>query len=172
MGGPAPICHSLRLALGGFVVYSMEPDIGPAFVQLEPSALDRVLDPCAELRAAALQRVEEERIDSLDVDPAVLNGFDAGGELDELVRCGFRVGEGTIGGELHEPALARFVLGKMLIMIDPLPPLRIALHLLQALADDPRLQLFRSRSVDVRHLERLLPQQEDVCSGMFHLTYA
>lgn len=26
--------------------------------------------------------------------------------------------------------------------------------------------MFRSRSVDVRHLERLLPQQEEVCSGM------
>ena len=30
--------------------------------------------------------------------------------------------------------------------------------------------VFRSRSVDVRDLERLLPQRKDVCSGMFHLT--
>ncbi|MGY8662709.1 hypothetical protein Q3C01_10105 [Bradyrhizobium sp. UFLA05-109] len=66
-------------------------------MQLEPSALDRVLDPCAELRAAAFQRVEEKGIDFLYVDPAVLNDFDAGGELDELARCGFRVSEGTFG---------------------------------------------------------------------------
>jgi hypothetical protein len=35
------------------------------------------------------------------MDTAILNGLDAGGELDELAGRGFRVGEGTFGGELH-----------------------------------------------------------------------
>ncbi|MGY8677116.1 hypothetical protein Q2941_04790 [Bradyrhizobium sp. UFLA05-153] len=53
-------------------------------MQLEPAALDRVFDAGAELRPAGLQRVEERRVDLLDMDAAVLDGFDAGGELDQL----------------------------------------------------------------------------------------
>ncbi len=44
------------------------------------------------------------RVDLLDMYAAVLDGFDAGGELDELARCGFRVREGTFGGELQAGA--------------------------------------------------------------------
>ena len=69
-------------------------------MQLEPAALNRHLDPRAELLTTGLKCVEERRVDLLDMDAAVLDGFDAGGELDELARCGFRVGEGTFGGEL------------------------------------------------------------------------
>ncbi|MGV7216044.1 hypothetical protein [Bradyrhizobium sp. UFLA05-112] len=38
---------------------------------------------------------------ALSVYATVLYGLDADGQLDELARCSFRVGEGTFGGELH-----------------------------------------------------------------------
>ncbi|MGY8684442.1 hypothetical protein Q2941_42835, partial [Bradyrhizobium sp. UFLA05-153] len=76
-------------------------------MQLEPTALDRPLDAGAELLAGGFELVEERRIDLLDTDASVLHGLDASGDLDELARCGFRVGVGTFGGELHKPALAR-----------------------------------------------------------------
>ncbi|MGY8664185.1 hypothetical protein Q3C01_17725 [Bradyrhizobium sp. UFLA05-109] len=53
-------------------------------MKLEPAALDRKLDAGADLRAAGLQGVEERRVDLLDTDAAVLDGFDASGKLDEL----------------------------------------------------------------------------------------
>ena len=51
-------------------------------MQLEPSALDRHLDADAESLAAGLERVEERRVDLLDMDASVLDRFDAGGDLD------------------------------------------------------------------------------------------
>src|SRR5262249_5166452 len=86
-----------------------EPHIGPALGYLQPAAFDRVLDPCAELLAAGFELVEKRRVDLLDMDAAVLDGFDAGGQFDELARCGFRIGEGTFGGELHAADAPRWL---------------------------------------------------------------
>ena len=65
-------------------------------VQPEPAAFDRVLDAGAELLAAGFGRgrVEERRVDLLNVDAAVLHSLDADGEFDQLTGCGFRLGKG------------------------------------------------------------------------------
>ncbi|MGY8684062.1 hypothetical protein Q2941_40830 [Bradyrhizobium sp. UFLA05-153] len=38
-----------------------------------------------------------------------MDGFDAGDELDEIARCGFRVGEGTLGSELQAADAPRWL---------------------------------------------------------------
>ena len=84
------------LSVGWFCL--QKPHIGPALVQLEPAALDCVLDPGPELGPAGVERVQERRVDLLDMDAAVLDRLNAAGDLDQLARCGFGVGEGTFGG--------------------------------------------------------------------------
>jgi hypothetical protein len=58
--------------------------------------LDRVSDAGAELRTARVASGlrEERAVDLLDVD-AVVDRLNTGGELKELARSGFRVGEGA-----------------------------------------------------------------------------
>ncbi|MGY8678616.1 hypothetical protein [Bradyrhizobium sp. CCGUVB23] len=41
-----------------------------------------MIDAGAKLFAAGLQRIEERGVDLLDMNAAVLDGFDAGGDLD------------------------------------------------------------------------------------------
>ncbi|WP_342741117.1 hypothetical protein [Bradyrhizobium sp. B117] len=66
-------------------VFALEQaNIGSALVHFEPTLLDGVLDACAELRPGGLERVEERRVELLDVDAAVLDGGNAGGELISL----------------------------------------------------------------------------------------
>ena len=61
----------------------------------------------AEIIAAAASR-QERRVRPLDVNPAVLHGFDAVRDLDDLARGGIGIGEGTIGSELFHAALSLF----------------------------------------------------------------
>lgn len=61
-----------------------EPHVSAALVQLKPAALDRHLDACSELRAAAAVLVHEQPVDLFDMDAAVLDGVDGGGELNQL----------------------------------------------------------------------------------------
>ncbi|MCK1324699.1 hypothetical protein [Bradyrhizobium sp. 156] len=71
-------------------------------MKIEPALLDRVSEASAELAAAATQREHERRVDLLDVDAAVLDRLDAGGEL---AGSGFRIGEQAIGCKLHAATL-------------------------------------------------------------------
>ena len=71
-----------------------------ALMQIEPAVLNGVFDPGTELWPTGLERVEERRVDLLDVDAAVLNRLDARGELDQLAGLGLRVGKGRSAEKL------------------------------------------------------------------------
>jgi len=59
-----------------------EFQIGPALMQPAPAECDGALDPGAEVVATAAGR-EKRRVDSLDVNAAILRGFDAVRGLDK-----------------------------------------------------------------------------------------
>jgi hypothetical protein len=78
--------------------------IGAAVVKRQPAPVGGIGEAGAELAGAALQREQERRIDLLDVDAAVLDRLDAGGELDELACGGFGIGIAAGFGLLHASA--------------------------------------------------------------------
>lgn len=59
-------------------------------MQIYPTLLDCIFDAGAELEPAGPLREHERPADLLDVDPSV-DRLDAGGELEELARSGFRI---------------------------------------------------------------------------------
>jgi hypothetical protein len=69
--------------------------VGAALVHLEPAARDRKIEPGFVFGRAASQVVEKRPVDQLDEDAAVLNGFDAVGDLHQLFRGDFRIREGA-----------------------------------------------------------------------------
>ncbi len=83
-----------------------QPHICAALVLFEPPLLDRVLDAGGELRAGGLELVEKGRVDLLDMNAAVLDGFNALCEFDQFAGCGFWVGERAFGGEFHRYPIA------------------------------------------------------------------
>jgi len=56
-----------------------------------PAERDGALDPGSELLAAAARR-EKRFVDALDIDAAILHGFDAVRDLDDLARGGIGIG--------------------------------------------------------------------------------
>jgi hypothetical protein len=84
----------LRASLG-------ELHVGPGFVLPEPAALDRKLEAGAVFLRRTLQFEQKRAVDEFDKDPAVLQGFNGIGDLDQLAGCGFRVSIGTFSGEFR-----------------------------------------------------------------------
>jgi hypothetical protein len=58
--------------------------VGPGFVHLEPTALDRKLEAGAILLRPSFQFEQKQRVDRLDEDSTILYGFDAVGDIDQL----------------------------------------------------------------------------------------
>ncbi|TWB62931.1 hypothetical protein FBZ94_103631 [Bradyrhizobium sacchari] len=79
-----------------------------SYIQSQPRPMRKV-DAGAKLQmaAAVFQEGHELRVDPLDVDPAVLHGRRGGGDLHQLARGGFRVGEGTFIGQVQLSAPLR-----------------------------------------------------------------
>jgi hypothetical protein len=65
------------------------------------AATDRELQRGAVFRWRSLHLEQHRTVEQLDMDAAVLDGFDRIGEFDQLARGGFRVGVGASGGEFH-----------------------------------------------------------------------
>jgi hypothetical protein len=61
----------------------------------QPAAFDREVETSFVLGGAAAQFVQERLVDQLDMDAAVLHGLDGIGDLHQLPRGSFRIGEGT-----------------------------------------------------------------------------
>ena len=78
-----------------------EADIGSAFVQHQPTLGHRAIETSLVFRRRALELIEEGRVDLLDIDPAILDRLECVGELDQLARSGFGIGEGAVGNVLH-----------------------------------------------------------------------
>jgi hypothetical protein len=87
----------LRAGLGEF-------DVGPGLVLPEPAALDRNPEAGTIFGRASATLEQEWPVDFLNVNPAVLHGFDGVGNLQQLARGGLRIG---IGGFQSGRGVAR-----------------------------------------------------------------
>ena len=99
------LLHSSRQRALGYVnlvlLRLQQPHIGAALVQFEPTAFDGEIKARFVLGGGGLEFEQHRIVDQLDIDPAGLHRFDAGGEFDQLARSGFRVSEGAFGRELR-----------------------------------------------------------------------
>src|ERR1700681_4324440 len=78
--------------------------IGPGFVHPQPAAGDGELDAGAIFGRTATFLKQKRPVDLLNVDPAVLDRLDRVGDLKQLARGFFRVGERSLGGIFHRLA--------------------------------------------------------------------
>lgn len=68
-----------------------ESDERAALVHHDPAALDRVFNPGEILFDRSLNFEQKRPVDLLDMNAAILNGFDAVGDVDQLAGCCFGV---------------------------------------------------------------------------------
>jgi hypothetical protein len=75
--------------------------IGPGFVQQQPAAADREIEPGLVFGRAGLVLEQKRSIDQFDVNARVLRRFDRIGDLDQLARGFLRITVGPISGEFN-----------------------------------------------------------------------
>jgi hypothetical protein len=73
----------------------------PLSCQHQPAVGDGTIEASLVFGRRALQLIQEWPVDLLDMDAAVLQGFDSVGQLNELARGDFRIGKRARFGELR-----------------------------------------------------------------------
>jgi hypothetical protein len=124
----------------------------------KPTAFDSQFQPGAVFGRRGLVFVQHRPIDLLDMDTTFLRGRRGVGYLEDLARCGFRIGVRSISSELHYvPILSRGQSG-LTSLNDPLTIVSISIH-----ARDMPVQRLRDGHASTltfeRHQEEQPPQR-------------